>query len=112
MLVRRALIIGSALLFPLVLSAGPASAQSYSDVLGRDQSGSTSGADPTPTSGADPARSSGADAAATAASLPHTGPTNAVPLTEAATVLMIGGGTLLVLGTRRRRTARRGPTVA
>jgi len=79
----------------VLLWAAPASAQTYGSVLNNKKTTTTTVVSPTTT----PPQGSGGT------NLARTGSNNVVPLGQAAAV-MVGAGTLLVLGTRRRRHPR------
>ncbi len=90
-MVRRTLLVAAML---ALLWAGPASAQTYGDILGTDQG-----------TGVVAAGGQSGSAGAPGGDLPRTGQDNVEPLLQVAVVLL-GTGMLLVLMARRRHTTR------
>lgn len=102
---RRILLIAGSL---LMLSAAPAAAQSYGDILGKGQRTPNVVANG-PGAGGRVRAANGGEQANSSGGLARTGSNEAVPMAEAAIVL-IGGGSLLLLVARRRRAQRRDAT--
>lgn len=107
-MIRRTLFLASLM---VLLLAGPASAQTYGEILGSGGTRQTSGNVASASRGGATSAGSGLGAGGSSSSqgsgnLPNTGSNDIVPMVQAS-IALIGAGALLVLVARRRSAGRR-----